>query len=282
MVLKKRIALVLLIFTALVLVGQIDAFAFGIFVVGIFLLFVPTSILLVLSIALTAPVYRIFRDGKVLRVAFLALVALQSVILVFWLEGWTAASAFVNARRLGQSVVAPQLEHVFMIGFWLWAALVFALLADHLIEVFLKNRETTGKHFYKKRIGILLLEVLLLLGLHSSVVSFKRMGPDVNVASSVSSDGIKSIQLVPMNAWFDTNGLVIVREGRSPIWSTAGAIGDTLTFADSGRFVWSTDDQTVFLLLNLHGQKDVPMYGYNFRTSMEVHPSEYGKSIDGK
>jgi hypothetical protein len=278
MVLKKRIVLVLLIFTALVLVGRIDAVHFGIFVAGIFLNFVPTSILLVLSIAVMGAVYWIFRDGKVLRIAFPALVALQTVILVFWLEGWTAASAFVkHSRGLGRSVIDPQLEHAFMIGFWLSAALVFTLLVDHLIDIFLKNRETTGRHFYKKKISILLLEVLLLMGLHSNRVSFMRNGRNVNVVSSVSQDGMKSIQLVPMNAWIDTNGLVIVREGRSPIWSTAGEIGDSLTMADSGRFVWSTDDQTVFLLLNLHGEIDVPMLGYSFRTSMEVNPSDYGK-----
>lgn len=62
-----RIALVLLIVTTLVLVSRIDAVHFGIFVVGIFLILVPTSILLVLSIALVGPVYWIFRDEKILR-----------------------------------------------------------------------------------------------------------------------------------------------------------------------------------------------------------------------
>jgi hypothetical protein len=166
-----------------------------------------------------------------------------------------------------------------MIGFWLLAAFVFALLVEHLVDAFLNKRETTGKLFYLKRMGIFALEGLLLLGMYSGIVNYKRQAPDTGVATSVSPDGKRSIQLVAMNAWIDVNGLVIVREGRSLIWSTAGELGDVLTEADGGRFVWSADNSTAFLLLNLQGKKDVPMLGYNFETNMEVNPSEYRRDI---
>jgi hypothetical protein len=166
-----------------------------------------------------------------------------------------------------------------MIVFWLLAAFLFALFVEHLVDALLNNRETAGEHFYLKRIGVFALEGILLLGMYSGIVNYKRQGHDTGVATSVSPDGKRSIQLVPMNAWIDVNGLVIVREGRSLIWSTAGELGDLLTEADGGRFVWSADNSTAFLLLNLRGKKDVPMLGYNFETNMEVNPSEYRKSI---
>lgn len=273
----KRILTVLAMFVLLVLVGRIESIAVASFAVGLFLSLIPSIVLLVLTGIIGSIAIKAFRHSNLMLTMFLALLISQSVILFSWFEGWTAASAFVkHSPEIGLPVIDPQLENKLMIAFWLLAAFVVALTIEHLINSFLSiEANLSSKSSHKAQIGILLFEAFLLLSLNSSNVNDRRMSRDVNVPSSVSSDGTKEIQLVPMNAWIDMNGIVIVRNPNSLVWKTVGKIGDSLTEAEGGRFVWSNDSSRVYLLLNFYKEKDFPILGYDFEANKQIDPKSY-------
>jgi hypothetical protein len=206
----------------------------------------------------------------------LILLGVQELILLLWWQGWTAASAFLkHGQTVGWAVLDPYLEHVLMVCFWVLAALVTAITIEHLSSVFFDGNRSDERHFYVKRVAILTLEAFLLLSIHSSFVSSLKESREVNVSASTSPDGIHEIQLVPMSTFLDTNGLVIARAPHQMIWRTAGEIGDLLSEARGGRFVWSSDNSKVYLLLNIHEYRDHPMLGYDFRQNANVNPGTY-------
>jgi hypothetical protein len=272
-----RILLVLAMFGLLVGVGLIESVEFALFAVGIFLGLIPPIALLVLTAVIAGLVLKVFRHSNLVLITFLGLLISQAVVLFSWFEGWTATSAFrEHAPEAGLSVIDPQLEHQIMIAFWLIAAFLLALATEHLVNSFLSSElNLSNKSSSKAQVGVLLFEAFLLLSLNSSVVNFMRLTRNVNVPASASSDGTKEIQLVPINAWIDTNGIVIARKTNSLVWKTVGEVGDSLTEADGGRFVWSRDCTKVYLLLNFHQKKDFPMLGFNFESNRQIDPKTF-------
>jgi hypothetical protein len=260
-----------------VFVSKIEAVAVALFAAGLILGIIPPLLLLALTAIITHFAINVFHSCKLLRWMFLVLLISQSVILFAWMEGWTAASAFEkHSYEIGLPIIDPKLEHALMIAFWLIAALVVAIAIEHLLNSHFKvGASSFGKHAHKKQMLVLVFEMFLLMAVSSSIVNFRRMPSGVNVPSSLSSDGTKEIQLVPMNAWIDTNGLVIARRPNSLIWRTVGEIGDTLTGADSGRFVWLNDSSKVYLLLNFNEEKDRPVLGFDFETNKEIDLKSY-------
>jgi hypothetical protein len=272
-----RIAVVVGIFVLLVLLGRTDIVAFGAFVVDLFLPFFPTLVLLALTVIVAALVFRLFRRNKIVFGASIVFLSLQTLVLILWLISWTAASAFENHDvSVGQIVIDPRLEHLLMIVFWLLAAFVSALTIEHLINHFLSKRtEPKEKNYHIVRLGFVLLQSFLLLSIYSSMPNYRRQIGEVNVPNSSSPDAVREIQLVPMNALIDTNGIVIVRKPHALFWRTVGSVGDELTGAESGRFVWSPDSSRVYLLLNVGDRKDDPVLGYDFKEAKNVEPGEY-------
>lgn len=272
-----RIAVVLGLFALLVLLGRTDTVAFGTFAVGMFLGFIPIFVLLALTLIVAALVFRLFRRNKLVFGVSIASLSLQALVLILWLGGWTAASAFEqHDNAVGRIVIDPRLEHWLMILFWLLAALVSALTIEHLINHFLSTGTAPNeKHYHKVWLGFVLLQSFLLFSIYSSMPNFRRQAYEVNVPNSSSPDAAREIQLVPMNALIDTNGIVIVRKPHALFWRTVDSVGDELTGAESGRFVWSPDSSRVYLLLNVGDRKDDPVLGYDFKEAKNVDPGEY-------
>jgi len=277
MIVFRRIALILGIFLLLVVVGRTEIVAFASFASGLLLAFIPTLALLLATLGLGLIAVLIFRGHKLLLLPIVVLLSIQALILLLRIGGWTAASAFLkHARTIGRPILDPQLEHFLMICFWLLAALVTALLIDHVVHHSL-DRSASEKNFYRTRIGVLLFEGFLLVSMHASFEGFASASRPVNVPGSVSPNGAHEIRLVPMSAWFDTNGIVIVRKPHSPIWRQAGEIGDLLSETDGGGFVWSDDGSKVYLLLNIRDYKDFPILGYDFNRSTDIPTDTYRK-----
>lgn len=277
MVIFRRITLLLGIFLLLVFVGRTEMVASVSFVCGLLLAFIPTLALLSATLGLGIVVVLIFRRHKPLLLPVVVLLSIQALILLLRIGGWTAASAFVkHSRTMGRPILDPQLETLLMIGFWLLAALVTALLIDHIVHRWLA-RTQREENFYRTRIGVLLFEGFLLVSMHASFEGFASQSRPVNVPGSVSPNGAHEIRLVPMAAFFDTNGIVIVRTSHWPIWRQAGQIGDLLSETDSGRFAWSGDGSKVYLLLNIHDYKDFPILGYDFNQSTDIPADTYRK-----
>jgi hypothetical protein len=273
----KRILIVLVTFALLVVVSRVEAAAYALFAVGFFLGIIPTIVLLILTAAIGSLVLKVFRHSKLILWVLLALLISQALILFSWFEGWTAASAFRKySNEVGLPVIDPQLEHQLMIAFWLLAAFVVALTIEPLINPSLSSETNLSRRSsHKAQLGVLLFEAFLLLSLNSSFVNLMRMSRDVNVPASVSPDGTKEIQLVPMSVWIDTNGIVIERKPNSLVWRTVGEIGDSLTEADGGRFAWSNDGSKVYLLLNFRQEKDFPMLGFDFEANKQIETKTY-------
>jgi len=277
MIIFRRITLILGVFLLLVFVGRTEMVAFASFACGLLLAFIPTLALLLASLGLGLIAVLIFRGHKLLLTPIVVLLSIQALILLLRFGGWTAASAFVrHPRTVGRPILDPQLESLLMIGFWLLAALVTALLIDHIVHR-LFARALIEENFYRTRIGILLFEGFLLVSMHASFEGFASQSLPVNVPGSVSPTGAHEIRLVPMAAFLDTNGIVIVRTSRWPIWRQAGEIGDLLSEIDSGQFSWSADGSRVYLLLNVHEYRDFPILGYDFNQSTNIPADTYRK-----
>ncbi|MDX6693184.1 MAG: hypothetical protein QOF02_787 [Blastocatellia bacterium] len=250
---------------------------FALFAVGLPLGLVTPRVLLALTALLATFGVRFFHQSKLVRAMLRGLLIFQAVILLAWTECWTATSVFKKASlEPGWPVIDPQLESALMSAFWMIAAFVVALTVEHLLNFrFLLNPRSAKESSFRKQALILVCELLLLLALNSSVVNFGRFSRDVKIAASVSADGSKEARLVPLNAWIDVNGVLIARRPRSIIWRTIGAIGDSLTEADGGRFVWSNDGSKVYLLLNYYQEKDSPALGFDFETNTAIDPKSY-------
>jgi len=273
--LTVRITLVLAIFLLLVLAGRTEnALIIG-FACGLVLGFIPTFVLIGLTLWVGAFAIMVLRRNKLVFVSLTALTSLQTVILLLWFIGLTAASLYAeHPATIGQPVIDPKLEHYLMVGYWLLAALVVAIFVDHLVHS-LWSKRGREKNFYRARIGILLLVMFLLLCVQGSRISFARMAINDKVPSSVSPTGAYEIELVPMAAFFDQNGVVIARNGRSPIWFRVGEIGDLLTDAKSGRFAWTEDGSKAYLLLTFYDRKDWPAVGYDVKAGKHLEGASY-------
>lgn len=275
----RRVLIVSAIFALLVFVGRTEIAFVALFAVGMLLSIIPSIVLLILTAAAAWLVIRVFAHSKLVSSLLLALFIGQAVILFSWFEGWTAASAYMNhSREAGLPVIDPQIENRLMTIFWLSAAFVMAVLIEHLIESFRSIKtEIVGRSSRKAQMGIMLFATFLLLSLHSNVVNYCRIPRNVNIPTSLSPDGRREVQLVPINAWIDTDGIAIAREPHSLIWRTIGKVGDVLTEADRGRFVWSGDSSKVYLLLNLRGTQDYTVLGFDFKTNQPINPEAFSK-----
>ncbi len=274
----KRVLIVLVIFAVVVLIGSIDSVRVAVFYGGMLLGLIPTVAVLIFSVLTAVLVLILFKDHKLIRWMLLALLICQGIILFAWIQGWTAASAFRNhSPSAVLPVIDPQLEEWSMILFWLFAALVIAVSIEHLIHPFLSSTSEV-RTLNKAHVSVLLFEILLLVTFNSNFVNFMRNGRDVRVSHSTSPDGNREIRLVPLNAFIDTNGIMITRKPGSPLWRTVGEIGDLLTETDGGRFVWSNDGSQVYLLVNFHDEKDLSVFGFDFRANKHLDPGTYVKS----
>ncbi|OLE54776.1 MAG: hypothetical protein AUG51_06630 [Acidobacteria bacterium 13_1_20CM_3_53_8] len=276
----KRILTVLAIFALLVFVGRTAAAAVAFFAIGLFLALIPVTVLFILTAFLAWLVTLFFNHSKLISTIFFVLLICQAMIQFSWFEGWTAASAFAkHSHGIGLTVIDPQLENKLMIIFWLLAALLVAFIIEHLINSFLSiETNLYNKSSQKAQVGTLLFAAFLLLSLNSNSMNDRRITRDIHIPASISPDGIREAQLVPMDAWIDTNGIVIVRKSRSLLWRTVGDVGDILTDADGGRFVWSNDSSKVYLLLNLSRAEEYPTLGFDFKTNQQIS----SKSIVGQ
>ena len=269
-----RIILVLFLFAALVVVGLLLGRATS-FVLGFALLIflIPETILLILTIFSAVLAILFFRPARLVVTSFVSLLILQAVILIGWIGEWTAVSAFHRAIQ-GDSrfVINPRLENGFLFFFWVLAAFTIAVAVEQMVNQFRSTEENaTTKPPFRRQFGVLALESFLLLALNSSSTSIRSSGREVDVPASVSTDGSKKIMLMPINAFIDTNGVIVVRQN-ALISKAIGGVGDLLTEADGGRFVWSSDQSQVYLLLNLRKQ-DTPVWGYDFQENKQVDPN---------
>ncbi|HEY0404914.1 MAG TPA: hypothetical protein VGC89_04260 [Pyrinomonadaceae bacterium] len=273
----QRGAIILALFGLLLIAAQIKPLDFMLFAVGMLVSIIPAFMLLFFTALIASSAVKVFSRSRLLRASLLVLLIYQEVILFSWTEGWTVASAFdKSSSELGWPVIDPQLENALMMAFWLLAAFVFAMTIEHLLNCRFKLRMGSfDRASFRKKALILVCEALLLSSLNSGVVSFRRVSRDVRIASSVSADGAREARVVPLNAWIDTNGLVIARRPKSIIWRTIGTIGDSLTEAEGGRFVWSDDGSKVYLLLNYYQEQDFPILGFDFAANKAIDPKSY-------
>lgn len=273
----KRTATIIAIFILLTLIGISFAQILypAIFILGLFLQFIPNLILRALTLITAFLAITAFRQNKLVLVAFFVLLISQLLILFSWSQGWTAASAFqFRPSKIGLPVIDPNIERKLMIVFVLTAAGVFALIIEHLLSSVFISKPRSLKNLNISRTCILLLEIFLFVSLFSSIVIYRQMFVVRNIPPSVSPSGSKEIKLVPMNCWIDVNGIVITRTPKSIFWKTTGQVGDILSEAESGRFVWSNDESRVYLLLNLDG-KEFPAFGFDFKANEQIDSQTY-------
>lgn len=270
----KRIILVLFLFAALVTVGLlISRDASFVLAFALLLFLIPETVLLILTAFTAVLAILFFRPAKLVVTSFVLLLILQAVVLLCWIRGWTAVSAFHLAIQGGSRfVINPRLEDGLLIVFWVLAAFTIAVAVEQMVNQFRSTEgNVSARAHHKRQLGVLALESFLLLGLSSSSTNIRNSARDVNVPASVSSDGNKKIMLIPINAFIDTNGVIVVRQN-ALVSKAVGGVGDLLTEADGGRFVWASDQSQVYLLLNLRKQ-DTPVWGYDFREKKQVDPN---------
>lgn len=270
----QRIALVLVAFTVLALLGSTQPIQIGAFLLGILPSFIPSSILLVLTAALTWLGLKILGPNKLLLIAFVALLSFQSAILFCWVEAWTATSAYYDRSvKSGSLVIDPAFEDVAMVAFWLLAAFVAALIIEQLFRHAIVN--FPGKHLPKRSVALVVLgEGLALLSLYSNHINHDRMPGKVIAQHSSSSNGKRQIQLIPVDRWLDTNGLIIAKEADALMWRRIGKIGDILTEADAAWFQWSEDGTKVCLKLNVSQYKGYAVWAYDLQMGQTINPKE--------
>jgi hypothetical protein len=272
----RRVARVLLISGVLILVARpvAEAVAPVLFI----LLLIPTEWLLVLTVLVAGISLFVLRQSRALLWGFLIFLISQALILTAWLLGWTAESAFNRWRQddllaTGRAILDPQLEWVLMNLFWIGAAFVLAIAIEILVYPYLSRESGYPSNSRRPFILLLLFEGFIVVALTFSSVNYRRSFFKASV-SSTAPDAKREIRLVPMNAFFDRNGLVISRKPGALVWRTVAGIGDLLSESHAERFVWADHDSKAYLLFQVQG-REVPVMGFDFATNERVDLRSY-------
>jgi len=269
-----RVSVVVLTTAVLILAGPILAKA----VLPIFfiLILIPTTVLLTLTFVVAGISFFAFPQRKFPFVAFLIFLMSQAILLTVWSFGWTAESAFNRHLPIGAPVLDPQLDWVLMNLFWVGAAFALGLASEAMLHRYLSHEAGFPTRTRRMVILLVLLEGFLVVSLTVSRVNYRRYGRGCfkPIVSSAARGANREIRLLPMNAGFDTNGLVISRRPRALVWRTAGEIGDLLSESDGERFVWADHDSKAYLLFQLRGG-EVPVFGFDFVSNQSVEPKLY-------
>lgn len=265
--LSRRIAVVVVVSTLLILLAPLGAIAVG--PVFFLLSLIPGYVLVVLTAIAAAILMRAFRESKFVLTALLILFVIQEVVLIVWMQGWTAESYYAGYMlSLGSPIIDPDLEQRLMRAFWIVAAVILSITIESLINSFLSSQPTFTKYSPRLLVLLLLCEATLLVLVQFSSTNSWRVTWRPQV-SSLSPSGTREARLIPMNAFIDMNGLVIAREPGARVWRTIGRVGDILTESRNVRFDWSDRDSKVFLLLDTRG-REYPVLGFDFRTNQEI------------
>jgi len=263
----KRLAIFAGFSIALILAGPpISRVLFPfLFLVGL----IPNFVIFLLTVILAPLAILTFRHSKLMMIALAILFLSQAMVLSAWMMGLTANSWFLKfSREPGALIIDPSVEKYLMATFWITAGLAFAAAIEQIIHSFRANEPRFRSH--RKLIAVLLAEIFLLSLIQFGAVSFVGL-PDRSETSVISPNGSREIQLRPMSAWFDINGIVIQRENKSIWWRSVARVGDILTDSKSARFVWQDHDSKVFLLLNV-ADREYPAVGFDFNTHQNLDP----------
>lgn len=277
--LRKRIvqcgAVVVVIATLLILTAPIIAEpAFALLFI---LLLIPTAVPLGLTFIVAGLALFSFRQNRVAIGVSISLLMSQALILTAWLLGLTAESAFDRHSPLGHPILDPQVEWVLMKIFWIGAALVLLSAIIGLAKNRLSREFCLPTNTRRILVLLLLLEGFIVVTLTVSSVNYRRSFYRSSV-SSVSPGANREIRLVPMNAGFDVNGVVISRRPGALVWRTVGEVGDLLSESDGERFVWADNDSKAYLVFQLR-ENEVPVFGFDFAKNQSVDSKSYREPL---
>jgi hypothetical protein len=225
---------------------------------------------LVLDGILLCILVRAFWGRRTELVLLLALWLAQTVVLLIWSMRLTTSDAFLadgweGLMRMGNlsfQVVDSRLEGAFMRSFWVAAFVLPFLVALRWTVRALRNKGS-ATHGTSCRVGAMGLFAIVLCIMATDVHEFHRLGSCLIESSS--PDKRLEVRLVPINAFMDINGVVVLRQGKSIWWMPMGNVGDQLTTRKTEpRFSWEKDTVTLWV--------DDNRFVFDTRTATPVRP----------